>query len=154
MTLKREPLLKPRGRPFKPGNPGRPPGARNKATQAIEQLAEGHAESLGEKVMELALGGDVTCLRMMLDRVCPIRKGRPVNVDMPPIRSSHDFFAAIAAIWTAIGEGRLTADEAAALSIVMGRSIQAIELHDVVRRIAALEEARGKQDENNDTSPT
>jgi len=57
--------------------------------------------------MELALGGDVTCLRMMLDRVCPIRKGRPVNVDMPPIRSSHDFFAAIAAIWTAIGEGRL-----------------------------------------------
>lgn len=108
-TLKREPLLKPRGRPFKPGNPGRPPGARNKATQAIEQLAEGHAESLGEKVMELALGGDVTCLRMMLDRVCPIRKGRPV---------------------------------------------QAIELHDVVRRIAALEEARGKQDENNDTSPT
>ena len=49
MTLKREPLLKPRGRPFKPGNPGRPPGARNKATQAIEQLAEGHAESLGEK---------------------------------------------------------------------------------------------------------
>jgi hypothetical protein len=61
MTLKREPLLKPRGRPFKPGNPGRPPGARNKATQAIEQLAEGHAESLGEKVMELALGGDVTC---------------------------------------------------------------------------------------------
>src|ERR1700716_2521073 len=53
MTLKREPLLKPRGRPFKPGNPGRPPGARNKATQAIEQLAEGHAESLGEKVMEL-----------------------------------------------------------------------------------------------------
>jgi hypothetical protein len=104
--------------------------------------------------MELALGGDVTCLRMMLDRVCPIRKGRPVNVDMPPIRSSHDFFAAIAAIWTAIGEGRLTADEAAALSIVMDRSIQAIELHDVVRRIAALEEARGKQDENNDTSST
>jgi hypothetical protein len=40
------------------------------------------------------------------------------------------------------------------LSIVMGRSIQAIELHDVVRRIAALEEARGKQDENNDTSTT
>ena len=64
-TIKRK-QLKPRGRPFEPGNPGRPPGARNKATRAIEQLAEGHAKSLGEKVMELALGGDVACLRMML----------------------------------------------------------------------------------------
>ena len=69
MAIERE-RLKPRGRPFEPGNPGRPSGARNKATQAIEQLAEGHAESLGEKAMELALGGDVACLRMMLDRVC------------------------------------------------------------------------------------
>ena len=32
-------------------------------SQAIEQLAGGHAESLGEKAMELALGGDVACLR-------------------------------------------------------------------------------------------
>jgi hypothetical protein len=91
---------------------------------------------------------------MMLDRVCPIRKGRPINVDMPPIKSLHDFFAAIAAIWTAIGDGRLTADEAAALCIVVDRSIQAVELHDVARRIAALEEARDKRDENNHTSPT
>jgi hypothetical protein len=152
-TIKRK-QLKPRGRPFEPGNPGRPPGARNKATQAIEQLAEGHAESLGKKVMELALGGDVACLRMMLDRVCPIRKGRPINVDMPPIKCSRDLFAAIAAIWTAIGHGHLTADEAAALCVVVDRSIQAIQLHDVVARVATLEEKRDKRDENNDTSPT
>lgn len=152
-TIKRK-QLKPRGRPFEPGNPGRPPGARNKATQAIEQLAEGHAESLGEKVIELALGGDVACLRMMLDRVCPIRKGRPINVEIPSIKSSQDLFTAIAAIWTAIGDGHLTADEAAALCVVVDRSIQAVELQDVVARIAALEKARGERDENNDTSPT
>lgn len=152
-TVKRE-RVKPRGRPFEPGNSGRPPGARNKATRAIEQLAEGHAESLGEKAMELALGGDVACLRMMLDRVCPIRKGRPINVDMPPIKCSRDVLAAIAAIWTAIGDGHLTADEAAALSVVMDRSMQAIQQNDVVARIAALEEARDKRDEKNDTSST
>src|SRR4051794_12075150 len=84
-TLKREPQrrLKPRGRPFKPGNPGRPPGARNRATQLIEQLLENHAESLGQKALELAMSGDGPCMRMMLDRLCPIRKGRPVSVEMP-----------------------------------------------------------------------
>jgi hypothetical protein len=65
---------------------------------------------------------------------------------MPPIKNSQDLFAAIAAIWTAIGEGRLTPDEASALSVVVDRSIQAIERHDVVTRITALEEAQEKRE--------
>jgi hypothetical protein len=147
------PVRKARGRPFKPGNPGRPPGSKNKTTQMVEQLAEGQAEQLVQKVLELAKAGDVSCLRMMLDRLWPPRKGQPVNVVMPPINTSQDLFAAIASIWTAIREGRLTPDEASALSIVIDRSIQAIELHDITKRIAALEEARDKRDEKNRPSP-
>jgi hypothetical protein len=104
------------------------------------------ADALLQKLLELALNGDPTCLRMTLDRVFPLRKGRPVDVDMPPIKNSQDLFAAIAAIWTAIGEGRLTPDEASALSVVVDRSIQAIERHDVVTRITALEEAQEKRE--------
>jgi hypothetical protein len=151
--MRRRLLKKPRGRPFKPGNPGRPPGARNKITQVMEQLAEGQAETLMQKALELAQAGDVSCLRMLFDRLYPPRKGQPVNVDMPPINSSQDLFAAIASIWTGIGDGRLTADEAGALSIVVDRSIQAIELHAITERIAALEKARDKRDEKNDSSP-
>jgi hypothetical protein len=140
---------KPRGRPFEAGNPGRPPGARNKTTLMVEQLAEGQAEALIQKALELALEGDPTCLRMMLDRVSPLRKGRPIDVDMPPVKSSQDLFAAIAAIWTAIGEGRLTPDEAAALCIVVERSLKAVELYDIETRVTALEEDRKKRDERN-----
>jgi hypothetical protein len=50
---------KPRGRPFKSGNPGRPRGSKNRVTQTLEQLAEGQAEQLFEKVRELAQAGDV-----------------------------------------------------------------------------------------------
>lgn len=140
-------VRKPRGRPFEPGNPGRPPGSKNKITQMVEQLAEGQAEQLVQKVLDLAQAGDVSCLRMMLDRLWPPRKGQPVNVVMPPINTSQDVFPAIASIWTAIREGRLTPDEASALSIVIDRSIQAIELHDIAKRIAALEQAQDKQNE-------
>jgi Family of unknown function (DUF5681) len=52
--------IKPRGRPFQPGqsgNPsGRPKGARNKATLAVEALLENEAEALTRKVIDLALG--------------------------------------------------------------------------------------------------
>jgi hypothetical protein len=151
------PMMKPprkgRGRPFKPGNRGRPPGSKNKTTRIVEQLAEGQAEQLVQKVMELALAGDVSCLRMMLDRLCPPRKGQPVNIVMPPINTSQDVLPAIASIWTAICDGRLTPEEAGALSIVVDRTIQAIELHDITKRVAALEEARGKPDEENDPPP-
>jgi hypothetical protein len=141
------PVRKPRGRPFQPGNPGRPLGSKNRVTQTLEQLAEGQAEQLFEKVRELAQAGDVACLRMMLDRIWPPRKAQPVNVTLPPINSSQDALAAIAAICTALREGGLTPDEITALSSVVGRSIQVIELQDLERRVAALEEAREKRDE-------
>jgi hypothetical protein len=57
------PVRKPRGRPFKPGNPGRPPGSKNKTTQILEQLAEGQAEQIFQKVLEGALAGDGACQR-------------------------------------------------------------------------------------------
>jgi hypothetical protein len=136
-----------RGRPFKPGNPGRPPGSKNKVTQILEQLAEGQAEQLFQKVLEGALAGEVSCQRMLLDRVWPPRKAQPINVTMPPINSSQDALAAIASICTALGEGRLTPDETSALSLVIGRSIQVIELQDFEKRIAALEKARDRRDE-------
>jgi len=141
------PVRKPRGRPFKPGNPGRPPGARNRVTQTLEQLAEGQAEQLFQKILEQALAGDVSCQRMLMDRIWPPRKAQPINVTMPPINSSEDALAAIASICAALGEGHLTPEETSALCSVVGRSIQVIEVQDVERRLAALEEARDKRDE-------
>ena len=142
-----------RGRPFQPGNPGRPPGSKNKITQVLEQMAEGQATQLVQKVMEQALAGDVASQRMMLDRVYIPSKARPINVTMPAINSPEDALAAIATICKALGEGGLTPDEITALSLVIGRSIQVIELQDHERRIAALEAARGKRDEENGAPP-
>jgi hypothetical protein len=143
-----------RGRPFQPGNPGRPPGSKNKTTRIAEQLAEAQAEQLVQKVLEQALAGDVSSQRLLLDRIWPPRKAQPINVTMPPINSSQDALDAIASIFTALGEGRLTPDEITALSSVVGRSIQVIELKDIERRIVALEEARDKRDEEKNSPPS
>lgn len=138
---------KARGRPFQRGNPGRPPGSRNKTTRLVERLAEGHAEQLMEKAVVMALDGNVACLRMVLDRVSPPRKDRPVEIDTPPIKTPGDVLVAIGSIWSAVGDGRLTPSEAGSIAEVLERLTHVIELQDVVKRIEALEKKGAPPDE-------
>ena len=65
---------------FKPrqsGNSyGRPRGARNKATIAAEALLDGEAEAITRKAIELAKTGDITAIRLCLERIIPARRDR------------------------------------------------------------------------------
>jgi hypothetical protein len=58
---------KTRGRPFQPGNPGRPRGSRGKATVAAQILLDGEAKALTRKAIDLAKEGDTTALRLCLE---------------------------------------------------------------------------------------
>lgn len=51
---------------FSTGNPGRPKGARNKATTAALALLEGQAEALTQRAVEMALAGDTVALRLCM----------------------------------------------------------------------------------------
>ena len=91
---------------FKPGqsgNPsGKPKGARNKVTLAIEALLDGEAEELTRKAIELAKTGDIPALRICLDRILPPRRDRPVAFELPKIESAKDAANAISAVLAAV----------------------------------------------------
>jgi hypothetical protein len=75
------------------GNPsGRPRGARNKATLAVEALLDGEAEVLTRRAIERAKEGDSVALRLCLERILPPRKDRPVSFALPKIESAADGF--------------------------------------------------------------
>ncbi|MFV0455072.1 MAG: DUF5681 domain-containing protein [Pseudomonas sp.] len=63
---------------FAKGNAGRPKGSRNKVTLAIENMMEGEAEAITRSCIDLAKRGDPTAMRIVMDRVCPQRKGRTI----------------------------------------------------------------------------
>jgi hypothetical protein len=128
-----------RGRPFQPGNPGRPSGSKNRTTQLVEQLLAGQAETLTRKVIELALRGDVRCIRFCLDRVSPQRNDRPVDLKLPAINDVHDVVAAMAAITTGVNEGSLTAEEAGHLVHLLEGYAKAITTYDLAARLENLE---------------
>jgi hypothetical protein len=134
---------KARGRPFQPGNPGRPAGSKNKVTHLIEQLADEEAEQICQQLFDQAKAGNVACLRLVMERLWPIRKGSPLDIEIPKITTSDDVLAAIASVWDAIGEGRLTAEEADALSLVVQRTLEMRELHNFSKRLDDLEQQLG-----------
>ena len=135
---------KQRGRPFQKGcsgNPqGRPLGARNAATVIAEQLLDGEAEAITRKVIELAKQGDLTALRLCLDRLVPPRRDRPVNFTLPAMNSADDAGRAISAITAAVASGELTPNEAAELVRVVDGYVKALEATEIERRIQTLEE--------------
>jgi hypothetical protein len=133
---------KTRGRPFEPGNPGRPQGSRNKATIVAEMLLDGEANKLTRKAIELALAGDVTAIRLCLDRIVPPRKDRPVLFNLLKMNTGADAAKGVAAIVTAVASGDLTPSEAAELSKVIEAYARALETSDLEARIAKLEGSR------------
>ena len=101
-----------RGRPFEPGNPGRPKGARHRITRAAEALLDGETEALTRKAIELALAGDGMALRLCLERILPPRKERPVDIELPSLTGAKDAVAASAALLAAVAGGEIAPGEA------------------------------------------
>jgi Family of unknown function (DUF5681) len=132
-----------RGTPFAPGasgNPdGRPKGSRNKATLALEALLDGQAEALTQKAIDLALAGEITALRLCLDRILPARRDRPVSFEMLPIATAEDAKAASAALLEAVAAGNLTPSEASEIGKLVDGYVKSIELTEVLARLDKLE---------------
>lgn len=139
---------KTRGKPFQPGNPGnpggpgRPEGSRNMATVLLDRLASGDAEAVLLKQLELAKAGDQRAAEIVLSRVWPTRKSRPVSLTLPAIKTAADVVSALGSVANAMAEGDLTPDEAQAVSVVLEGKRRAIETVELEARITALEQER------------
>jgi hypothetical protein len=119
---------------------GKPKGARNHATRLVEALLDGQAHALGQRAIELAMGGDASVMRALLDRLIAPRKERPVSLVMPKINSSSDLIVAAAAVTEAASTGEITPGEAASLSTLVANTAKAVETFELSDRLARLEE--------------
>jgi len=103
-------------------------------------LLEGEVETLTRKAIELAKEGDVTALRLCLDRIAPAPKSsaQPVTIDLPENGSLTDTARAIV---EAAASGEIPADLAAQLVSAVASVAKVEEITELKGRLEGLERA-------------
>ncbi len=138
-TTKRKPPAS-AWKPGQSGNPaGRPKGSRHKTTLAVESLLQGQADEVAQKAVEMALEGDAAMIRVILDRVAPAPKDRPVSMPLPNLGDASKLPEATARILDAVSQGELTPSEGTALAALVEGHRKSLETADLASRLAAIE---------------
>jgi hypothetical protein len=124
---------------FTEGNPGRPRGARHKATRAALALLDGEAEALTRQAVTMALDGDGAALRLCLERIAPPRRDAPVQFGLPRMETARDAAKAAGAVLEAVALGDLTPTEGAHIMALVETYRRTLETTELEARVAALE---------------
>jgi hypothetical protein len=130
--------------PGQSGNPGGRPKNRKTTMLALDALSTEGAEDILQSVMVAAKNGDMRACDILLRRLWPERKGRPVLLDLPAITTPGDIVAALAAIAAAVAAGEISPEEGAAVAGILEAQRRAVETEDIERRVAALELAQSQ----------
>jgi hypothetical protein len=77
----------------------------------VEALLDGELEALTKRVILKAMSGDMTALRICLDRAAPPTKEAPITLDLPPLHTADDVAEASTKVMTAVAAGELTLTE-------------------------------------------
>src|SRR5690348_3660460 len=71
-------------KPGQSGNPGgKQPGTRNRATVLAQALIDNDAEQVVGQVIKAALNGDLAAAKLILERVVPPIRERPLSLSLP-----------------------------------------------------------------------
>lgn len=127
---------------FKKGQSGNPAGrakGRPDIRRRWRELLEPHGPELMETALHFAKAGDMTAMKLLLDRLAPPVREEAIHVQVPPITCAKDCTAAQANVLNAVATGAMLPNEGAVLSGLIGALGKAYETTDVIDRLSAIE---------------
>lgn len=123
------------------GNPkGRPKGSRNKATLLAIAAMEGELAEVVRVVIDAAKNGDMGAARLVVDKLIPATRERPLSIDLPPVVTAEDCAMAQAKVLAAVAAGDVLPSEGEALSSLIEHQRRSLHTNDLAERMAAVEE--------------
>ena len=132
-----------RFKPGQSGNPaGRKPGQRHRSTVLLEKLMADDAKTIVKAVLTAAAAGDMTAARLVLDRVLPAMKDRPLSIELPAADTTEGVDKALCAVIAAVADGSLLLGEAAALSSLLEMRRKSIETNELTALVATLQQRK------------
>ena len=128
-------------KPGQSGNPkGRPKGVRNRATMIALATMEGELDAIMKSVIEAAKAGDMVAARLVVDKLIPAAKDRPVSINLPQITDVATCNQAQAQITASVASGDLLLSEGEALAGLVEHQRRALETHDLAKRLESIEQ--------------
>ena len=124
---------------FAKGNPGKPKGARNKATLMAQEMLQSEADALVQRAVQLAMAGNASIMKLCMDRLVPLRRERTVEFEIGLLETAKDAVLAAGRVTQMVASGELTPSEGQALSSIIETQRRAIETAELERRILILE---------------
>jgi len=123
------------------GNPrGRPKSSRNKATLLAIAAMEGELSDVVRVVIDAAKGGDMGAARLVVDKLIPATRERPLSIQLPSVGNAEDCVKAHAVVLAAVAAGDLLPSEGEALASLIEQQRRSLETSDLAARLAAIEE--------------
>ena len=127
---------------FAKGSSGNPRGRPPMLSPELRERLDRATPEIIDKVVEKALDGDLAAAKIILDRTAPIPKQSSASVTMPELAMVGTTLADKAgAILSSVASGDCPADVGAVLMQSVTALGRIIEVDELERRIAALEEA-------------
>ena len=122
------------------GNPaGKPRGARNRSSLVAERLFANEIQEICGSIIAQAKAGNMQAAKIILDRVLPPIKDKPVQIDLPKMTSSNDLAKAVECIAFAVGSGQISPLEGEFIARIVDIHIRALELNEIEKRLSNLE---------------
>lgn len=123
---------------WKPGQSGNPLG-RKSGAEKLRAMLEPHREELVQKAVSMALNGDPTALRVLLDRLAPPSRAESPLIEIPGLADARSLTKKAEVLLGAIGTGVLAPDTGSQLLNALAAACKVAELDELAQRVAALE---------------
>ncbi|BCG63899.1 MAG: hypothetical protein methR_P1645 [Methyloprofundus sp.] len=125
---------------FKKGQSGNPSGRPKKDMANLKPLLAKHGESVLQKVIDAALGGDLTACKLVLDRLYPAIKPQAIPVNVPIGETLPETGNNIV---TETMTGNVAPDIGASLITALSNQAKLVEFTELSQRLERIEQQLG-----------
>ena len=126
---------------------GRPVGSRRKSALLVEEIISEKAEEITQKLLKMALEGNIGAMKLVLERISPAPKDLPIKFALPKLENATDALPFMERVIKQVALGKITIEESKGLAHLLETYLKTVEAEEFERRLNALEEAENNQEE-------
>lgn len=100
---------------------------------------EGELSDVVRVVIDAAKAGDMAAARLVVDKLIPATRERPLSITLPDVATADDCAMAQAKVLAAVAVGDVLPSEGEALAGLIEQQRRSLETSEVIKRLMALE---------------